>query len=62
MANVTLKMKQDKICKNSVRFSADKADLKSAGVISQPFTIYVPNGIIPEDNPPAEIEITVSFK
>jgi len=63
MAKTTLKMKQDKICKNSVRFSANKTDLAKVGVTGQPFTIYVPNGIaLQEGDPPTEIEITLSFR
>jgi len=63
MAKTTLKMKQDKICKNSVRYSASKEELSKVGVKGQPFTIYVPNGIAESaGDPPTEIEMTLSFK
>lgn len=61
MTKIALKMKQDKICKNSVRFTASKEDLAKFGVVKQPFTIYVPNEMILQDGKsPKEIEISIS--
>lgn len=57
-----LRLEQDKICKNSIRYSASKQALHAAGVVNQPFTIYVPNALLPKDNPPKKITITLDLE
>ena len=56
-----LTMKLDKVCKNSVRYAASKEDLKKLDVTGQPFTIYIPNAMLPTDVPKS-VEMTLSFK
>ena len=51
---------QDKVCKNSVRYSASSDQLQMLGVTKQPFSIYVPNDLLP-DPAPKEFQITVDF-
>lgn len=52
-----LRLEQDKICKNSVRYSASKQALNLVGVVGKPFSIYVPNELLPKENPPKKITI-----
>lgn len=56
-----IRFEQDKICKNSVRYSASKQALAQVGVVNQPFSIYVPNGLLSDGQPPKKMTITVDF-
>lgn len=56
-----LRFEQDKICKNSVRYSASRQALEQVGVVGQPFSIYVPNALLPKGELPNKIEMTLEF-
>lgn len=58
---VKIRLEQDKICKNSVRFSASRQALTQVGVVGQPFSIYVPNDLLPDGQPPKKLEISLEF-
>lgn len=57
----TIRFEQDKICKNSVRYSASKQALAQVGVVRQPFTIYVPNDLLPDGPPPRKLQLSIEF-
>lgn len=56
-----IRFEQDKICKNSVRYSASKQALAQVGVVGQPFSVYVPNALIPDGQPPKKVIIMMDF-
>lgn len=57
MTKVTLE--QDKVCKNSVRYSAPKSE-RTRLKLNQPFSVYIPNSMLPKE-PPSRVEITLEF-
>lgn len=57
-----IRLEQDKICKHSVRYSASKQALANVGVVDQPFSVYVPNDLLPDGQPPKKLELMLEFE
>jgi len=58
MPDITFK--KDKVCKNSVRYTADEKEMADLGVFRQKFSVYVPTELLKDIEVGADLKISIS--